>query len=95
MEEKNFEFRSPEGERCQQIGRYHQACRMVHQGVVVKEYASMMCHNHVTESKSASMCILRIAREGPWNPPNCILVRGKALWRPSFDILTEGMERQK
>ena len=34
------------------------------------------------------MCILRIAREGPRNPRNCILVQGKALSGASFDILT-------
>ncbi len=39
-------------------------------------------------SHSPSMCILRIAREGPRNPRNCILVRGKALSGDSFDILT-------
>ena len=35
-----------------------------------------------------SMCILQIAREGPRNPRNCILVRGRALSGASFDILT-------
>ena len=36
------------------------------------------------------MCILRIAREGPRNPRNCILVRGRGVWRASFDILSIG-----
>ena len=40
--------------------------------------------------ESVAKCILRIAWEGPSNPPNCILVRGRALWRASFDILSEG-----
>lgn len=39
------------------------------------------------------MCILRIAREGPRNPRNCIWVRGKGVWRASFDILSIGSHR--
>ena len=42
-----------------------------------------------------SMCILRIAREGPRNPRNCILVRGRGVWRASFDkVSVDGRPRR-
>ena len=44
---------------------------------------------------SGKMCILRIAREGPRNPRNCILVRGRGVWRASFDILSIGSHRMR
>ena len=89
MECKNTGFHSPEGEWCQQIGRFRYA-RCIHLPKSVgKGPVSVRFQNNAIPCTSASMCILRIAREGPWNPPNRILVRGRALWRASFDKMSK------
>ena len=56
----------------------------------MQTYPIPMCDMDTLFVESVAKCILRIARGGPSNPPNCILVRGRALWRASFDILSEG-----
>ena len=89
MECKNTGFHSPEGEWCQQIGKFRYAWCMYLPMSVGKGPVSVRFQNNAIPCTSASMCILRIAREGLWNPPNRILVRGRALWRASFDKMSK------
>ena len=95
MECKNTGFHSPEGEWCQQIGRFRYAWCMYLPMSVGKGPVSVRFQNNAIPCESASMCILRIAREGPRNPRNCILVRGRGVWRASFDkVSVDGRPRR-
>ena len=98
MEVINPEFHSPEGVPCQQIGRFQKGWYTGHWVSAMKGWRTSIAQKDSIPPPSAIMCILRIAWEGPRNPPNCILVRGCALWRPSFDKMSKapgvGMVRQ-
>ena len=79
MKRKNPRFHSPEGVSCQQIGSYHHVHPISLQLVIQKPLPLHEHPNNTPSPESASICILRIARECPRNPPNRIFVRARPL----------------
>lgn len=95
---KKCRFRSLEGEWCQQIGRFHSARYNLRPVSGGRDYDPTDFPEEHFPRRTGDKVYFANRSRMPRNPRNCIWMRGKALWRPSFDKMSKapgaGMVRQ-